>query len=173
MTEEETIRVLAVRQPWASLIVEGLKTIEVRTRFIKTSYPNAERVAIYASKKVPTIHERVGCFSTLGRWMQFEEMNAADKEKFNRLNLIGYNSSNLGVIIGTVEISNCRNIGELTTHDKETIYRKSYAPAAMIKDSSYIWELKNPAKFPEPIPLDKWPSGGPWAKVPKSMLPGV
>lgn len=28
----EEIRVLAVRQPWAALMVEGLKTIELRSR---------------------------------------------------------------------------------------------------------------------------------------------
>src|SRR5512141_2234767 len=43
---DDTIRVLAVRQPWASLIVEGFKELEVRT--YKTALKHHEKIAIYA-----------------------------------------------------------------------------------------------------------------------------
>ncbi len=168
--KDDYIRVLAVRQPWASLIIEGLKDTEVRKRPIKTSYPIPETVAIYASKKMPTIHDRAGCFSTLGRWNHYKEMSETDKLKFDRLNLQGYNPANLGVIVGTVLIDKCKKI---TASDYESVYYRSYAPAAMINENSFIWHLKNPVKFAEPVMLNKWPSGGHWARIPKNILPGI
>lgn len=44
------MKVLAVKQPWASLIAEGIKTIEVRSKPTNVR----ERVAIYASRTLPS-----------------------------------------------------------------------------------------------------------------------
>lgn len=44
------MRVLAVKQPWADLIISGKKIIEIRTR--KTNI--REQIAIYASRTKPS-----------------------------------------------------------------------------------------------------------------------
>lgn len=160
------MRALAVRQPWASLIVEGLKTIEVRKNPITISYPYPERVAIYATKKIPTSGELGRCFDTLGRWENYTKLSEVDKQTFDYIRSMEYNSSNTGVIMGTVEITNCKKIQSC---DYTEIYYQSYAPASMIDENSFIWELKNPIEFETPIPI-KWPSTGSWAKI---ELPGV
>jgi hypothetical protein len=45
------IDVLAVKQPWASLIADGIKTIEIRTRPINKS----RKIAIYATLSKPEV----------------------------------------------------------------------------------------------------------------------
>lgn len=117
------MRVLAVRQPWASLIIEGLKTIEVRSKPTNIR----ERVAIYASTtKQGTIEGEHG---------------------------VDYNYRILptGQIVGTVEIvaSSCCNDeieyeiykNEHRAHDEYFTYGKTY-----------FWHLRRPIEFAEPVP---------------------
>lgn len=137
MTE---IRVLAVRQPWASLIIEGLKTIEVRSR----STNIRERVAIYASLSKQEILE------------------GAHGKDYN------YRILPTGCIIGTIEITQCvkpRNTFEYSLYSDE-----HFAPMEYYKqDNTYFWDLKRPVKFDKPIPI-KWPSTGSWARIQKDLL---
>lgn len=166
---EETIRVLAVRQPWASLIVEGLKTIEVRSRNTNVR----ERVAIYASTHRPTKKELSGV------WRDLEEMVMAkngvltldDEARIKKLISGLYTPTYTrytGKILGSVEITHS---GEMTATACYALRKHHFAPTPV--NTVYGWDLVDPVKFPEPIPLEKWPSGGPWARIPKSMLPGV
>jgi predicted transcriptional regulator len=119
MTE---IRVLAVRQPWASLIVEGLKTIEVRSRPTNIR----ERVAIYASRA------------------KQEPLEGKYGRDYN------YRSLPTGKIIGTVEIVGCvhlRNQFEFELYaDEHLAPIKHYVPG-----NTYFWDLKNSVKFDTPV----------------------
>lgn len=162
---EETIRVLAVRQPWASLIVEGLKTIEVRTR--NTTIRG--RVVIYApSTEYPGKHQSELSSHFL---YQYDQGNIPGKVAGRAVDFINPIRKNKGAILGTVEIYSS------TTHPviSEQVFNQEtarhLAPESYLnKNGVHYWYLRNPVKIPEPIPLEKWPSGGPWAKIPKRLL---
>ncbi|MFA0823465.1 MAG: ASCH domain-containing protein [Methanomethylovorans sp.] len=55
------MRVLAVRQPWASLIAEGLKSIEIRSRHTRIR----EDIAIYASRTKESVDEDTYVYNVL------------------------------------------------------------------------------------------------------------
>ena len=101
VTDQEEIRVLAVRQPWASLIVEGLKTIEVRNRPTNIR----ERVAIYASSKKLSSYEK-STFDAVLDHLEFHDMITVEQHEE-----IWENVQNplTKCIIGSVEINNCWN----------------------------------------------------------------
>lgn len=124
------IKVLAVKQPWASLIVEGLKTIEVRSR-----YTNIRgRVAIYAStSKQETVEGEYGT-------------------DYN------YRILPTGQIIGTVEIFDCVDGEDINSLKFDALRLLSLAPPKMITNDAFYWRLENHIKFTEPIPY-KPPKG--------------
>jgi hypothetical protein len=87
------------------------------------------------------------------------------KEKYDEILRQDYNSSNLGRIIGTVEITDCIKFGFITENGYSVISGKSYEPEAMINSDSYYWKLANPIKFSSPIPY-KPPKGAiVWSKT--------
>ena len=73
---------LGIQQPWAELILRGIKTIEVRT------VPVAPKVVyIYASNKISTLPEAA--------------VAAQDQQ-------LDVESLHTGMIVGTIEIVSCR-----------------------------------------------------------------
>lgn len=80
------MRALSIRQPWAELILRGIKKAEYRTRRTHIR----ERVYVYAScKRVFPDDER-----------QVEEEHGIDVDALPR-----------GVLVGTVEIVDCEDLG--------------------------------------------------------------
>lgn len=153
----EEIRVLAVRQPWASLIVEGLKTIEVRSK--PTNIRG--KIAIYATD-LRYSHSKVQEF--------FDHFDNMLSKKLISDYVCNYASSMVpssgprGYIIGTVEITGCvklRNDFEYSIYQNEHL-----SPAEYYKpDNTYYWDLKHPVKFSKPIPY-KPPKGAiVWSKT--------
>lgn len=142
------IRVLAVRQPWASLIVEGLKTIEVRSK--PTNIRG--KVAIYASLSTPSDWD----FRTVRQ--NIAELSMKHPEKFSEYDFsIGYP---IGQIIGTVEITESYEMSDFVLADT---YNEHFSPKSY--DYNFGWELKKPVKFPQPIPY-KPPKGAViWSKT--------
>ena len=138
MQHPNTIRVLAVRQPWASYIVEGFKQIELRS--VNTNI--RERVAIYASRT--TIDSDF--VQTVNIWKQRGEIFP------------------IGKILGTVEITGSElNKGK---HDFEDLKDKHISPERYF-DARYthFWYLRNPVKFDITIPY-KPPKGAVvWSKT--------
>jgi hypothetical protein len=133
------MRVLAVRQPWASLIVEGLKTIEVRSKPTNIK----ERVAIYSStSKITNFY--------FNKELKIQKARDGEYPK--------------GAILGTVEIvaSSCCNDGieyDLYTNEhlapvSNVLKNKLYVEYGDI----YFWHLRRPVKFSQPIPY-KPPKG--------------
>jgi hypothetical protein len=135
---------LAVRQPWASLIIEGLKTIEVRSRPTKIR----ERVAIYASKDQKWLNKNM--------WYRVQ---LASELKDNP-NYDPSKKLEFGKIIGTVEIESCQYF---SYSDFQATYKKHLSPYPFMDD--YEWILKNPIKFSSPIPHTPPKGAVVWSKT--------
>ena len=88
------IRVLAVRQPWASLMFIGGKTSEIRT--MNTNI--RERIAIYASR-TPILKRDID-------WLEKSGIIAASFDDLDGC----YDAFPQGYILGTVELFDCTKI---------------------------------------------------------------
>jgi len=154
MTE---IRVLAVRQPWASLIVEGLKTIEVRSRPTNIR----ERVAIYATNHWYTEKEKKDMFDQFASLL---DNKVISDYAYNYAFSSVLSGGERGKIIGTVEITQsfkCYSSGDYEE------YENLHLCSALNFDllNTHFWSLDNPVKFSSPIPY-KPPKGAVvWSKT--------
>lgn len=130
------MKTITIKQPWASLIVEGVKDIENRTWPTKFR----GRVLIHAAHK---------------RWKWEAVLNYLYDKAKAILNSFGYDATWLkqlptGVIIGSVEIVDCMINHPSTWAEKSgRIYDGIYSNEYKI---IYNWVLANPILFPEPIP---------------------
>ncbi len=169
---DEAIRVLAVRQPWASLIIEALKTIEVRSRNTTIKGP----VAIYASGHKPTKSEVSSVFGLVD---DLEDSGFISLHEGNEIKVVlvksrtpeYYNMVNR--VLGTVEIKKSYIVSNDEPPHREL---QHLIPLHMMhkfasRSNMFFWHLENSIKFKEPVKIDKWPSGGPWVRISKSELP--
>lgn len=120
------MKAISIKQPWASLIVEGIKPIENRTW--PTKYRG--KVFIHASAKMVQ-HEFVREIYTQDQWDYLNSNNLHDKIK----------TVPLSAIIGEVEIVDCV-IG----------HESIWAETGFVNHKPiYNWVLANPVKYPDPI----------------------
>ena len=112
------IRVLAVRQPWASLIMWGGKSFEVRT--MNTNI--RETIAIYASRSSPSRCD-----------LDWLEGYGLDGILFEDLK---------GAILGTVELVGCR---EVSKHWFDSNIESHMNNPAHYQIGLRAWELKDPS----------------------------
>lgn len=128
---------ITIKQPWASLIVEGVKDIENRTWKCPQKYIG-QRVLIHASQK-PVKFYGLGDILT--------------KEQFDSLNgsIEPFMGNYCGYIIGSVEIVDCVVNHPSIWAEKSNIAAQ-YDDVSIVVDPIYNWILANPIKFPEPIP---------------------
>lgn len=174
---EEFIRVLAVRPPFAQAIMQPktkdqggrvmpLKDTELRTRITQIRGP----VGIYVSKKTPTIHEKD---PLLGLYYRLHKLGFISTEEYNFLrdSITPPNAPPSGHIIGTVEILDCLPHSLCPEYLENTVDHH-LAPISLLPEGKpvYGWILRNPKPFKNPVKIN-WPSGGPWARIPKSKLP--
>ena len=120
------MRVLAVRQPWANFIFFGGKTSEIRT--MNTNI--RERIAIYASRTKP-LQTDLDWLEEYGRNIKIPTDLYDDMEIFQR-----------GVIIGSVDLFDCRKIESKASFDSEIDYHMNnpdWYHAGM-----YSWDLLFP-----------------------------
>ena len=142
VTPHKEIRVLAVRQPWASLIVEGLKTIEVRSRPTKIR----GKILIYASNTKLTENEKsllYEHFTTLDVERRVFH-HVADKAR----DLL--HTSEYGKILGSVELTQsfrCWSIGDYDEYIGEHLAPYEYFKLC----STEFWAFQNPVRFSTPI----------------------
>ena len=124
------MKVISVKQPWASLIVEGIKDIENRT------WKCPEK---YIGKRV-LIHSSLAKSEFNFRKLQYKELN--------RLNLRRrYDNEQIkGKIIGSVEIVAC------VVNHPSIWAKKTELPEQLSNRCIWNWVLANPIKFPKPIP---------------------
>jgi hypothetical protein len=117
---------LGIRQPWAELILRGIKTIEVRS----THTAQRGAIYVYASKKF-------GGFAAADHAITNYQL---DKESLPR-----------GLIVGTVEIVNCRRCEP--NDAAATCVPPSYL------ENHFSWILANPQQFDEPLTVRFLPYG--------------
>jgi len=117
---------LGIKQPWAELILQGLKTLEIRRQ--PTSL--RQRIYLYTSQKIATEP-----FARLA----FESHDLAPE------------SLPTGLLVGSVEISGCR----LAQPDDAV---SACVPAEVLA-GYYAWELTNPERFSNPLPVRYLPYG--------------
>lgn len=116
------MKAITIKQPWASLIVHGIKDIENRTWACPKKYLG-QRVLIHASAK-PDIEP----------YMIFNDAQA-DAIDNCVMDVCGYYKQT-GAIVGSVEIVNC-----VQNH-----------PSIWADKGVYNWVLANPVLFKKPIP---------------------
>jgi len=139
------MKVLAVRQPWASLIADGEKTVEVRSGYTHIR----ERVAIYATRTKPN--------SALVSYIRHRFYPGP-------LKLFP-----LGVILATVEITGCECYGTPFEFDMDSYnHRVPLTPFECI--GKHGWSLSNVHKLVDPVPF-KMPKGAViWANAEELSL---
>lgn len=108
MANPEKLKALSIRQPWAELIMRGEKAVEFRSQPTKVR----GRVYIYASLTKPDVSDREICQDVGCSWDDLPK----------------------GVLVGTVEISDCDGSG-----------------------GEYEWQLANPQRLETPIEPNEQP----------------
>ena len=131
------MKTLTVKQPWASLIVEGIKDVENRTW--KTNFRG--RVLIHAGTKKVNFYN----------WYDSQLSNIQLISLHNDLHISDLNYSS---IIGSVEIIGCRVNHPSIWAEKTMQFEIKDELSGEVEKGEiiYNWILANPIKFPEPIP---------------------
>lgn len=134
------MKAITEKQPWASLIVEGIKDIENRTW--PTKYRG--KVLIHAAASSWNIKQLVS-YLTPGM------VDVLKKLGFNAETVL---NKQTGCIIGSVEIIDCLinhpSIWAIKTEGVTDINTNEFIPKIEPKPT-YNWVLANPILFPEPI----------------------
>jgi hypothetical protein len=130
------MKAISIKNPWASLIVQGVKDIENRTW--KTSFRGT--VLVHASGK-PS-----GTITDLLTQDQFDSLNVNRFAPLWLQFLMAGRYTN-SAIIGTVDIVDCV-IGHHSIWAEKT---DMPAGPTWVEKPTFNWVLKNPVLFPEPI----------------------
>jgi len=139
------MKTITIKQPWASLIVEGIKDIENRTW--PTKYRG--RVLVHAAKSWNKQNAEI-CISDLMVKNALNNLGIIHKYDDEEIGYNGYSFSGMqtGAIIGSVEIVDC-----VVNHPSVWAEKTDKFADIFIKPT-YNWVLANPIKFPEPIPAN-------------------
>ena len=129
------MKTITVKQPWASLIVEGIKDIENRTW--KTNLRG--RVLIHAGMSKTT--------GLIVRYLNTEQ-HKAFRERFGFSGLDFLEPK--GAIIGSVEIVDCVEYHKSIWAEKSIDIYDQFSLDR--HEAIYNWVLANPIKFDKPIP---------------------
>ena len=135
------MKILAVKQPWASLIAEGHKDCEVRS---KHTYVRG-RIAIYASRSEPSDEDMASMEAYFTNYLTVPVPEEFKKENLPR-----------GKILVTVDL-----IGSDLFSKKDWDDEKAWhiAPDSYYKPGrTYRWYLSDVEPLDEPIPF-KMPKG--------------
>jgi hypothetical protein len=130
------MKVITVKQPYASLIVDGVKDIENRTWKCPEGYVG-KRILIHAGLKPANIKYEMEGQATSKEILMFSALNRAEEE-----NLFGY-------IIGSVQIVDC-----VINHPSVWAERFIDGHIFVCKTNNKViwnWVLANPIKFDKPI----------------------
>jgi len=128
------MKAISIKQPWASLIIEGIKDIENRTW--KTSFRGT--VLVHATAKT------AGIPSELLTNEQWDSLHYCIESPFWMFELMAGRYTN-SAIIGTVDIVDC-----VVNHPNIWAEKTDYEN--FNEDPVYYnWVLSNPVKFDEPM----------------------
>lgn len=141
------MKVITVKQPWASLIVEGIKDIENRTWKCPEKYIG-QRVLIHAAAMPWGNLGKDSCFGHILTREQYNKMLQLGLDEAREFWLDYYQ---FGSIIGSVEIVGCEiNHSSIWAEKTEVSTDEDGFP--VYGEKTYNWIFANPIKFPEPIP---------------------
>ena len=138
------MKAISIKQPWASLIVEGLKDIENRTWKCPEKYIG-QRILIHAG--MARTNHIIRNVLNDAQYAEFRK-----KYKYSGLDFL----EPMGAIIGSVEIVDCVVNHPSIWAEKTKLERvwanktESFIPCVPI---IYNWVLANPIKFSIPIPI--------------------
>lgn len=143
------MKVLAVRQPWASLIISGIKDVEVRT------FPTniREYIAIYASRT----KAKQSDMDWLHQYMDYEDYQRLCNEIPN------------GKILGTVLLLDCKKYEGRTDFSKYINFH--WNNPEWYNSKMYGWELAN-AKEIKPIDF-KFKGSIVWSSIDDKIIDGA
>ena len=132
------MKTITIKQPWASLIVEGIKDVENRTW--KTNFRG--RVLVHAAARPANIKYEIEGQASIKEIKMFSALGRAEKDNL------------FGCIIGSVEIVDCviNHPGIWAEKTINKTYWKNGKHYLEKVKPIYNWVLANPIKFPEPIP---------------------
>ena len=148
--KSDHIRVLAVRQPWASLIMWGGKTFEIRTMNTNIREP----IAIYASRSPPARRD-LDWLEEYGLDDIFFEDLGGDMDPFIK-----------GAILGTVSLVGCRETSKNWFDDYVESHMNNpdwYRPGL------FTWVLKDPCPI-TPIDFKFVPGQVVWSSIDKGVI---
>lgn len=133
------MKAITIKQPWASLIVEGIKDVENRTWPTKFR----GRVLIHAGANPVK-------FIALGDILTQQQFD------FFKGNISPFIGNHLGAIIGSVEIVDCV-INHTSIWAEKSYFNVTSNPLPLEEENEpdyivYNWVLANPIKFEKPIP---------------------
>lgn len=129
------MKALTIKQPWASLIVHGIKDIENRTW--RTDYRGP--LLIHASK---TIYG-----GNLKGFLNKEQLDAVGEEYDE---VVREQLTHVGAIIGRVDLVDCVVDHESVWAERDEDLFKDFFPNS--KRTVYNWVLANPVQFVKPLP---------------------
>lgn len=161
------MRAISLWQPWASLVVAGIKTVE--TRHWPTSLRG--RILIHAAKKYdePMLSE---CLRSRGFWSGFQALDPS-KNAFEIYRGLPY-----GAIVGYVDIETCRPSNQFQMEKFNVKVLKGFNPACVyteldlgnFDEGRFGWVLEHPKMFEKPIPY-KGSQG--FFNVPDTLVAGL
>jgi transcriptional regulator with XRE-family HTH domain len=122
------VKILSVRQPWANWIVNGHKTVEVRTW--KRSYRG--NILIHASGKPD---KRILDFQCGSLWSQ-----------------LNFDTEPRGSIVGMAKLVDIKPY--FMRLDFQRDRKKHFNPLSFYQENLWGWVLEDAKKLPEPIPVN-------------------
>jgi hypothetical protein len=127
------MKALTLWDPWASLIMIGVKRLETRPWRLPASMVG-QRIAIHASKKVPK-----AVFEDAMRNQYIRSALSLDPD---------FTNFHPGCVLGTVELGDCYSTEDLIADDLNLRERAfgDYTPGR------YAFELRNVVRFETPVP---------------------
>jgi hypothetical protein len=153
MTSPATVRAICLHQPYASLVADGVKTIETRTW--ATSYRGP--FVICSTKALAHPHLWKDCLA---------RVEARGARQPNGDPYDDRHSLPRGFALGMVWLADCR---EMTKADEEAALISCTMPTGAVR---YAWVLDDSKRirFREPVPVTGRQS---WFSLPLSSLPEV
>jgi hypothetical protein len=135
------MKVISIKQPWASLIVEGVKPIENRT------WPTRFRGRVLIHAGIENLLKKCEFIDDLLTVNQIIEVATKNKDT----NIFGCRL-NTGAIIGSVEIVDCvQNHSSVWAEHKATVQKKIKGENVLVEVPVYNWVLDKPVLFDKPI----------------------
>lgn len=127
------MRVLSIGQPWATLIVRGVKPFEART----WSTPHRGEIAVHAS-------------SSIKAWVR-DECNTEPliRKALRKAAIDDLNALPRGAVVGTVVVSDVHRAKEIEPELTPGIL----ALCGDLYEDDFLWRLEQPRELRVPIPV--------------------